>query len=795
MQVQGRSKDAGSIARARRRAAGGHTALAGALFACALGSALPPARADDATGTEAVGPTEEILVTARRRDERLADAPLAVTVETGEQLKDQDAVLFDDIARDVPNLRMMPSPQSSSAMDVTLRGQTAIRAAVDYDPAVGIYVDGVYIANGQAAMNTLLDIDSVEIVRGAQGTLFGRDNTGGSISFRTNRPQLGVTSAEVASDTGNYRMFMGRGILNVPFGDTVAVRVAFQDNEREGYGSSLDTGESDFENQHRYQARIGALWRPNADFDAYWTYEHFEANEVGALLHPLSGTEIQQIGAGVAQIQSNPQVLQAYPQLAGVAPVLFPSNIYQTDAGFPSHDRTYLDATQLTMTQAVDERIRAKLILAYRHLNNDTAIDVDASSLPFADTDLTNSSNQKSAEFQLAGTTIDNRFDWVGGLYWYHDDGSAPSSRPPPSAVYQTLFTLIGLPYSPYQVQETNSIINVSTAAYVHGEYHITEKWAMAAGVRRTDDERRLDDEAFASTPAGPTCTITGTNLSAPCPPIDKSVSFSYWSWEYSTRYRLTEDLNAYFRTGRAQRSGGWNVPVNTPSDLPFKPEELTDYEIGMKSDLFGGAAMLNGDLFIGNYDDMQRLLPREVGGTPTTFVINAGRARVAGAELEGLLRVSRAWTLNAGLGWTDAYYREFEYDGVNETGNRFYQTPRFNAGLGAGYETRVAQGALRVHADYSWQDSIQFNCFNDFNNQGAYGTLNARAVYAFEHQGAWEIAVFGTNLTGREYALTGGSVASAPPPTALPPAMSWQIPGAPRMYGIGFTYRFGSKS
>jgi len=760
-------------------------AVAGAIAVSCLIGVPQAALGDDVETTTDLG---EIVVTARRRDEKIVEAPIAVTVETGEQLKDQNAVLFDDVAREVPNVRMMPSPQSESALDVTMRGQTALRAAIDYDTAVGIYVDGVYVANGQAAMNTLLDIDTVEIVRGAQGTLFGRNNTGGSISFNSNRPQLGAYSAEFAVDAGADQLFVGRGIVNVPVGDTVAFRLAYQDNEREGFGSSLGSGQGDFENQHRYQVRLGALWRPDSGFNAYWTYEHFEADEVGALLHPLPGTAVYMLGQ-----QLNPVIQQLSPP--GIALVLTPTNFYQTDADYPSHDDTRLDATQLTLNQVIDATTRAKLILGYRHLYNNTAIDVDASSLPLANTTLMNSSNQKSAELQLSGTALENKLDWVGGLYWFRDDGNAPSILAPASAQYLAFLQSVGITLSPYPVIESNSIENLSSAAFLHGEYHLGDRWAVAAGLRRTDDVRKLSENSYAETPQGPVCTISGTNPSMPCPPIDKSVSFSYWSWEFSTRYRLTEELYSYFRTGRAQRSGGWNVPINTPQDQPFRPEELTDYELGLKADLLGGALMISGDVFYGNYDEMQRLLPREVGvpPTPTTFVINAGSARVSGAELESAFYPSRSWSLQAAFGWTDARYRQFEYQGVNEAGNEFYQTPKFNAGLGVGYQVPLASGAVRLHADYSWQDAVQFNVFNDFNNQGANGTLNARATYV-SRGGAWEFAVFGTNLTGRQYAITGGSVAVGPQPSQQPPEFSWQIPGVPRLYGVEFLYRFGPK-
>jgi len=738
---------------------------------------------------------------------------VAVTVETGQQLQDQDAVLFDDIGREVPNLRMMPSPQSVSAMDVTMRGQTAIRSAIAYDPAVGIYVDGVYVANGQAAMNTLLDINTVEIVRGAQGTLFGRNNTGGSISFNSNRPQLGAYSAEFAADAGADQMFMGRGILNVPMGDTVAFRLAYQNNQREGYGASLGSGQGDFDNEHRYQVRLGGLWRPNSAFNAYWTYEHFEADEVGALLHPLHGTQVEQLGQLLGAV---PQLSQQFPgQFVSVAPVVIPGGFYQTDADFPSHDRTHLDATQLTLTQAIDATTTAKLILGYRHLYNDTAIDVDATSLPFANTNLFNSSSQKSAELQLSGAMLERKLDWVGGLYWFRDDGSAPSTLQPASNAYLTDFASLqnlgfyppgNLPVTPYPVIESNALENLSSAAFLHGEYHLSDRWAAAAGLRRTDDVRKLSENSYADIPnVGPSCTIIdqttgnppGFPLPTACPPINKSASFSYWSWEVSTHYRLSDELNAYFRSGRGQRSGGWNVPVNTLQDQPFQPEQLTDYELGLKADLLGGALRIDGDVFYGNYDQMQRLLPREVGGTPTTFVVNAGKARVSGAELESAFILSRNWSLQGAFGWTDARYIQFLYSPVagqpaaDLSGNQFYQTPKFNAGLGLGFVTPLAQGALHLHADYAWQDAVQFNAINDFNNQGAYGTLNARATYVGSER-AWELSAFGTNLTGRQYAITGGSVAAPPSPL---PAISWQVPGVPRMYGIELLFRFGARS
>jgi iron complex outermembrane receptor protein len=746
----------------------------------------------------------DVIVHARRREERLAEVPLSVTVLSGAQLQEQSAVLFEDVARDVPNVRMVRSPQSVSALDVTMRGQTVNRSAIVFDSAVGLYVDGVYVANGQGAMATLLDIDSVELVRGSQGTLFGRNNTGGSISFRTHRPELDRYSAEVATSAGNYGEFMGRALLNLPVGGDFALRFAYQDNSREGFGSSIATGQRNFENQHRYQARVGALWTPSAATEAYFTYEHFEANEVGAVLHPLTGappgTLVSQIGG----------VLSQFP-IPGLPTVGFPQDPFQSDGGYPAFDRAKTDALQLTVSQRLGRSMVAKLVLGYRRLDAATALDVDASPLPLADTTLYNLSNQKSAELQLSDKALDDRLDWVAGLYWFRDNGGAPSVQSPASADFLAALAALNqasggqVNLSPYfsalPVYEQNSAVNGSAAAFLHAEYALTPNWAIAAGVRRTGDERELDENSFVVIPGvGENCTILDLSapppygIAGPCPAIHKSIRYSFWSWEFSLRHRLSDNLESYARIGRSQRSGGWNAPIATLQDQPFRPEQLTDYEVGLKADLFHGALVLNADLFYGRYDDMQRLLARlNPDGTPVTLVTNAGRARVSGGETEAIWRLSSRGSLRATIGWTDARYESFLYQPLaggpvqDLSGNDFYQTPRLQASLGAAYELPTRVGVLRFYADYAWQDKIQFNVINDFNYQPAYGTANARLSLASPSK-TWEIALFGSNLADRRYAYTGGTLGA---PLAPSPTIAWQIPGPPRFFGVEGTYRW----
>jgi len=778
----------------------------------ALGLALgaPAALPADEAPAAAVAPSadigqlQEVIVYARRRAERIEDAPLAISARSGEELREASAVLLDDVGRDVPNLRMYASPQSVSALDVSIRGQTVNRSAIVFDPAVGLYVDGVYVANGQGALMTLLDVDSVTVLRGTQGTLFGRNNTGGSIMLLTHRPDLDQPAAEFATSAGDYSEFMTRAIANLPVSSTFGLRFAFQSNDRNGFGSNVATGQDDLQNQHRYQARLGALWKPDAATDVYFTYEHFEANEAGAVLHPLTGpapgTLVSQIGAAFAQVP-----------IPGLPVVSFPSDPYQTAGNFPSSDQATTDALQLTATHQLESGLAVKLILGYRHLDTTTALDVDASTLPLADTTLFNTSNQKSAELQLNDKSPDGRLDWVAGLYWFRDDGSAPSVQSPASPQFLAAVTqfdaLTGQNlaqfFTPLAVYEQNSVTNSSLAAYVHGEYQLSSDWWVAAGLRRTDDKRELEENDYVIVPGlGQNCTILDASLpppsqiAGPCPPIDKSVSYGFWSWELSSRYRLSPEVNTYARIGRSQRSGGWNAPLSTLQDQPFRPEQLTDFELGLKADLLGGALGIDADVFYGNYDDMQRLLAFLSGTTPTTRVINAGRARISGAELETMWQATAHAALQLSFGYTDARYETFTYTPVpgapsqDLSGNDFYQTPRYMVTVAGVYRIPTAVGDLTLRADYAWQDKIQFNVINDFNYQPSYGTVNARMALASSSH-SWEVALYGNNLADEHYAYTGGTFAA---PLAPAPTIAWNTPGEPRTFGVEGTYRWNPR-
>jgi iron complex outermembrane recepter protein len=771
----------GATARRGRRVLALASALCLAL--CQAGWAATP-ESPAAALDSSIPLLEEVIVTARRRVEKLSEVPLAESVLTGVELQQQSATRIEDALREAPNVLAFRSARSTSALEVTMRGQSALPSSIVYDPAVGLYIDGVYVANGQAAMGTLLDIDRVEIVRGAQGTLFGRNNTGGSISLYTNRPDMRGYSEEVALSAGSRNLFEGRLIENIPLGAGLAVRLAYQYNGHDGWGSSIVTGQHDLMNQRRQQLRLAALWQPNESFDAHFTYERFSANEAGALLHPLPDSIVAQLIPGD----------------------VVPADFYQTDTGRIQRDVALTEALQLTLTQQFSPNLQAKLIFGYRELHATNNYDADAMAAPIADVDLFSTSFQKSAELQFGGHNQHHDVDWVAGLYAFRDNGSADSNLAPDTLLSE----VTGIPAVP--TIETNKVVNRSVAAFVHNEWRVAGPWSLAAGARYTSDHRFLQDNAYWDlSPSQPAqyCTIVtdpvnaiplGALTGGACPLIQREVAYHYWSWELVNRYRFSEQLMAYLRAGRAQRSGGWNVPFNSLLDAPFRPEELTDLELGLKASTLDGRLTLNAAAFTGRYTEMQRLLAQLVGGTPVTTVINAGRARVDGFELESAVKPSRAFAMHASFGWTDARYTQFidPVTGTDESGNSFYMTPRFAWSVVGTYDIPVGSGTVRLRADYFWRDRVEFNVYQDPNFpafQRPVGLLNTRASFTDRSQ-AWELALFATNLADRRYAYIGGSINAGISTPAMPvlPVASWEAAGDRRLIGVQATYRVASR-
>ncbi|MGA3159125.1 MAG: TonB-dependent receptor, partial [Steroidobacteraceae bacterium] len=333
--------------------------------------------------------------------------------------------------------------------------------------------------------------------------------------------------------------------------------------------------------------------------------------------------------------------------------------------------------------------------------------------------------------------------------------------------------------------------------AYLHGEYHFTSAWAVAAGLRRTEDRREIQENDFLIEPGfGAQCELQDNGpILGPCPDINKVAQFGYWSWELSSHYQISDEWTAYVRSGRSQRSGGWNAPLASYTDHPYRPEQLTDYELGTKANLLGGKLAVNADVFYGQYDQMQRVLGILTNGSPNTLVVNAGNATVGGAELEVDWRFVSHAALHGSLGWTDAHYQTFLYTPMaglpteNLAGNEFSETPHLQASLGGTYEIELPTGHLRFTADYAWQDKVEFNVINDFNVQGAYGTVNARIAFATPAR-QWEFALYSTNLTNQHYAYNGGTITN---PATGAATIAWQIPGEPRLVALEVTFRASS--
>ena len=765
MQTEPRAPLGVDRASARRAAICLLAALPGVL---ATGAAVADAGATDAGADVSAGAPynlAEVVVTSRRREETLQDVPLAETVRTGADLEQQSAVLFEDAVQGVPNTLAFKSARSVSALEITMRGQTAIPSSIVYDPAVGLYINGVYVAEGQAAMGTLLDIDNVEIVRGTQGTLFGRNNTGGSVSIHTRAPQLDSYSGEFALAGGNDGLFGARAIVNVPITSTLAVRFAYQDNQHQGWGSSLVTGQNNFMDQHRYQARGSLLWQPGADFAAEVTYERFRANEAGALLHPLPGT------------------------LAAMIPGdTVPQDFYQTDAGKLQSDFAVTNAWGLNLSEHFSDALQAKLIAGYRELFADNDYDADAMAASIADVTLNNTSYQKSVELQLSGKLLADRFDWVGGLYWFHDHGAADSMLAP------------GLS-SPLPTYDINSVDNRSKAAYLHGEYKLTDAWHVAGGARRTEDERALDDNAYVDTsplPPGQFCTIV--DASDPNNPIPIGAETGgRVPADPQVRHLPLLVVGAQHRLSLQPRPDG--LPARRPRPALGRLEHPDQHAAGPAVQARaadgrgarrqGERAQQSPDAHRGRLHRRLRQHAAPARAADRQHPDDARHQRRQGARERrgdrggtgGDAAAAAAGVLRLHLGAVPAVHRPA---GPGPEPQRLLHDAQVRrGGLGDLHRAAVArQPAAARRLRLAQRARVQRH--QRLQPPGLGGPAE-RTRCAHLVGGALEATLFGTNLTDKRYAYTGGTIVD---PGTIPVA-SWQAAADRRLYGIEVAYRF----
>ena len=611
-----------------------------------------------------IGEDEEIIVSARRRDERLIDVPVAVSAFGQKDLERLQAVDLSGLQGAAPNVNIVQGRGSATSANIFIRGIGQPDALQTFDPAVGVYVDGVYLSRIQGALLGLFDVERIEVLRGPQGTLYGKNTIGGAISIVSKKPDLNSLKGEVSALYGSYDQVLLNGYVSAPLvADKLALSVAGQWDKRDGLVTDPLTG-------RRYNDRDSLTGR--------------------AILRAKPAERVELSLAGDYTRQRNALTL-GYPTapLGGIRPV--PASPYgdydfRASTSFRGDEGQRLDHWGLSLTANVElsDIFSLTSITAYRKLRPDLFIDIDASEAELGDVFVGIDQEQFSQELQLKWES--ERFRGVMGLYYLdevvrsHQEAYADD--------------LLGIPFTRLvdDRQRTRSY-----AAFGQATYDVTDQVSVTAGLRYTHEDREYDRATSVATLPAFAAFFPAFRfpLDLPAPfNNDRKASFGAWTPSLTLSYKPTPDTLVYASASRGFKSGGFNGRANSPNDVTlvingqsqfvtsFRPETVWTYEGGAKGSFLDGRVRLSANAFLSDYKDFQA---RVGGGSLGVFpVLNAGQLRIWGIEAEAAVRPTDRWNLRAAFGYLDAGYREFN-DGrrapafsCNPTGTQVVCTPPF---------------------------------------------------------------------------------------------------------------------
>jgi len=685
-----------------------------------------------------------ITVTARKREETLQEVPIAVTAFSEQKLEDFNIEDLSDLDAQVPNLTVYAARGSSSTITAYIRGVGQADPLWGVDPGVGIYLDDVYIARPQGALLDVFDVARIEVLRGPQGSLYGKNTVGGAIKY-VSRPLEDSFGGRASVTLGSYNQQDVKVGVNVPLGESGWVaRFAGANLTRDGYGENVRTGQ-DVSDKEMVAARFTLGYIGSDVWSLQFTADHID--DASAV-------------RGAAMLGVN-----------RFAPTSLPlGDRYDVRNGMPNVNDTTMDGYGLTLDFKLNDDWSLKSVTAQRESDTETNIDFDTLPNIIADVKALYSDKQFSQEFQL---NFDNggAFTGVAGLYWFQGEAGG--------TVLNNFFNL--------SFGNTNGQVDTdSIAFYGEGTYRFSDQWALTFGGRWTSEEKTVDilNQTFRNANFTiPLATVSDLN---------DSVKFTNFSPKVSLDYQANDDTLLYGLISRGFKSGGFNIRANISavpaSGLPFDDEKLTTFELGAKMAFADQSWFLNAAYFYSDYKDIQLSIFTTVpNSNPPAFFgdfTNAGAATVQGIELELFGQLSEQWVLQGNLGWLDAEYDEYISRGVNVAAvQKFTNAPKFSGAVSLQYLHPLASGGeIRSRVGYSYQDKVYPTTdLSEAIAQDGYGLWNASVIWQVNDQ--WKVALEGNNLADEEYRTTGYNIAAL--------GILTGFYGAPRTVSMTASYEF----
>jgi iron complex outermembrane receptor protein len=763
---------------------------------------------------------EEVTVTAQKREENLQTTPIAISALSADQLQNMGITGFDGLARSSPSISFTPYPSSTNLLIMYMRGQGVSDAMqITSDSSVGLYNDGFYMSRPQAATADIADIERIEVLRGPQGTLYGRNTTGGAVNFISKKP-TGEFGFKQDLTMGTEDEFRSLTTVNLPKWNDISTKFTFLKASKDGWvknaGNSHDYGEED-----QKAGRLSVRWEASDSVlvDYFMDYGNFDSTP--------SYYQNEDVAGSTCAMPINAPICAGgpytYNNKGGADHTYRPVDLKLSTSNFESHG--------LTVAWDVDDSLTIKSLTGYRELSwhayQDYA-EAFSSMVPtgtgdffFAPTYYTTDdevkSHQFSQEFQFIGNLMDNRLKYVGGLY-YFEEGASHSE-----------ILDIGLPFA-FEAGGTPSNTNKdryatqdakSKAIYAQATWTppvLDDKMDLTLGARYTEDERDAHRDFLVT-------------FSLPYPPgvenMDASQEFKRFNPAFTANYNWTDDVSTYAKVVTGYKSGGFSEsgPIGN-FDEGFSPEKVINYEVGMKSYWWDRRVRANVAGFVSKFDDLQLGFTVDPADSSVVQAYNAGKATIEGVELE--LLVQPIDDLSFSFDYT---YLHPQIDSVDAIAGTTFDpavnpaspfnvndsikgivtlpyAPRHKMNIGTDYTFyHFDKGDVTAHLDYQFQSAMYDTApagpdvpGRDNYQVPSYGVFNGRVILALDlpRGDKAKLALWGRNLLNKEYRTqvigNGNSIDTQGPTGTVTPAgynTMASIWSAPAAYGIDISYEY----
>ena len=800
-----------------------------AVAAASLGISVPASAQNDAADRI----FEEVVVTARQREERAQTVPIPITALSAEQLVKRNLMEVRDLEKLSPNTSIDYSAVNGNAIQVFIRGIGQTNWAATQDPKIGMYVDGVYFSRPQGALVDFNDVERVEVLRGPQGTLFGRNTTAGLIHIINNRPSTDGFESDITLGAGNDGQSNYGLVVNAPLSENWAARLALSGQQADGVMINSFTGK-DRGNEDSTNARF-ALRYQGDKLDAQLSYTNFEADERGPL------------GSCTWHATDDPFVA------LGRGGVLSLATIFGT---FSSVRENCIGTTRdVSIDTTNDENIRADVDNVVLNLSYDFgSLTLDSITSKrdiehFSGTwgwvmgngpgsnmlEILNNygdTEAMSQEIRLSG--VSDSVEWVVGAYWFEEETDESLDVPlfrdvmaPDPAVWPLFYApdgaggTLGAAALGAQLygsrSQTYDVTNENQAFFAEVTFSLNEKWDLTVGARRTNDDRDFtriqtlfngQPDPFYFCPGMPVVELAPGVVAAGSDRCRQTVSYSKTTPRVIASYQASDDVMFYGSYSLGYSSGGFNQDTRM---RPYLPETADNYEFGMKSDLLDGRMRFNATVFHNEYKNQQLTVGRLVDGQPTADLINAQQATLSGVEIETMARLSDSLTFTATMGYIRGDYDEFTVmDNVTVVSGdgslssqeverdlsdtEFGSGPSYSFDLGLMHNMSLGDsGELMTSIGATFKDATDYTLNNTpSSQQPSYWVVDGRMTW-FMANDKTSVSLWVNNLFDKDYVTTmldqAGDIQIGGIDQGLGMAASYW--GEPRRYGLELKHRF----